>query len=122
MKLLDCSRFLKIKQISVHSKDYIEGITLTYRLPAGQEIKSEHSINSENCLKTIKTSKTDPRENYERNKNSESFDEIFMTKTISLKPQEFINDIRSTSNGEGLTRLELSTTHDNKIIISGKLD
>lgn len=44
LSLLNCSKYLRIREIIVYSDDLVSGVTLRYRLPTGQIIECKHSL------------------------------------------------------------------------------
>jgi hypothetical protein len=72
LSLLDCSKYLRIREITIFSDDFISGIILKYRLPTGEVIQSDHSIN------------------VHKNQGIKTKEDIYEWKSMSLDPEESI--------------------------------
>lgn len=46
LSLIDCSKYLRMKEITVYSQDCVLGIIVKYKLPTGQVIESIHSVSA----------------------------------------------------------------------------
>lgn len=106
LRLLNCSKFLRIREITIYSYEYIAGIELKYRLPNGQMIESLHSAyHPRTTLSSLnKSSKRDYHE----------------WKSITLGPEENITGVSWGYIDTGVTSLTLKTSEGREIVVNGK--
>jgi hypothetical protein len=102
LSLLDCSKYLRIREITIYSDDNISGIMLKYRLPTGQYIQSNH------CVNILKDGDEKKR------------DDLHEWKSMSLDPQESINHISWGYSNSGLARFAISTNSARKLVVEGR--
>ncbi|CAI2371655.1 unnamed protein product [Moneuplotes crassus] len=109
-ELLDCSQFWRICGISVHSDDYISGITIQYCLPGGQLFTRVHTLTSS----LTKKSKSGNFEDLSVGK--------FKNETLLLEYHEFLTKIVIKSDHQGITSITFGTNLKRTVSVNGRKD
>jgi hypothetical protein len=75
LSFIDCSKYLRMREITVYSQDYIKGINVKYRLPTGQTLESIHSGSAGDKSKAL------------------SNEDCHEWKSLTLDPAESVNQV-----------------------------
>jgi hypothetical protein len=100
--LLNCSKYLKLREVKIFSDAYISGMVLKYKLPTGEIVESHHYLKD--------------GIGHLENINSNNMHQF---KILALDPDESIVKISFGYESEGIALICMTTDKDNQIQLEG---